>query len=243
MTSVRIAQRFCGPASSANGGYASGLFASVLDGPAEVTLRAPPPLGVELSLTRADDASATLRQLDGTLIAEARQTVLSLDVPSAVSFEEAVHASRRFIGFQRHPYPSCFVCGHQRPSALGAGLCLYPGAVAQSAGSTPRVAAPFQPESDLCDATGTLRDEFVWAALDCPSWFGHASFATEVPKILLGRLSVEIARRPHAQERCVVQGWSLGREGRRFQCASALYGADGACVARASAVWIALKDG
>ena len=39
---VRIDRRFRGPADSANGGYAAGLLASFLDGPAEVTLRLPP---------------------------------------------------------------------------------------------------------------------------------------------------------------------------------------------------------
>ena len=43
--SLTVARRFCGPPGSGNGGYVCGLIAGFLDGPAEVTLRLPPPLG------------------------------------------------------------------------------------------------------------------------------------------------------------------------------------------------------
>jgi hypothetical protein len=68
-----------------------------------------------------------------------------------------------------------------------------------------------------------------------------AAFASDLPTILLGKLAVTVLRRPRALETCVVQGWGLGQEGRRIQCASALYGADGDCVAYARATWVALK--
>src|SRR5690606_11335128 len=102
-------------------------------------------------------------------------------------------------------------------------------------------AAPFRPAEELCDEHGVLRDVFIWSALDCPSWFGHAAFVDEVPPILLGQLAVEILRRPTVGERCVVQGFSLGQEGRRIFCGSALYGADGEPLARARATWVTLK--
>src|SRR4051794_26153021 len=40
--------RFNGPPGSANGGYACGAVGELVDGPAEVTLRSPPPLGAPL---------------------------------------------------------------------------------------------------------------------------------------------------------------------------------------------------
>ena len=42
---IVVDERFCGPPDSANGGYTCGLLAGVLTGPAQVTLRSPPPSG------------------------------------------------------------------------------------------------------------------------------------------------------------------------------------------------------
>ena len=68
--SLVIASRFCGPPDSGNGGYVCGLIAGYLDGPAEVTLRKPPPLETASDLERDGDGSVRVR--DGqTLIAEA----------------------------------------------------------------------------------------------------------------------------------------------------------------------------
>jgi hypothetical protein len=254
-TTVCIDERFCGPPGTGNGGYVSGLVARALlaagHAAAEVTLRAPTPLAQALSL-RASEDSASLYTRDGALLlAEASAlSHLELEVPAPVSFERAERARERYLGFQAHPYPTCFVCGPARPPELGRGLELYPGAIgdlddgvtsSSADGPYRQVAAPFQPAEDLCDAQGLLCGEHVWAALDCPSWFGHAAFAQATPKTLLGRLAVQIVRRPAARERCVVTGFGLGQEGRRISCGSALFGADGACIARARATWIALK--
>ena len=71
--SLVIAPRFCGPPDSGNGGYVCGLIAGYLDGPAEVTLRRPPPLETPLAVECDDHGSA--RVLDGqTLIAEATRS-------------------------------------------------------------------------------------------------------------------------------------------------------------------------
>jgi hypothetical protein len=252
MNTLVIAPRFCGPPDCGNGGYTAGRLAGLLSGPVEVTLRAPAPLATELvqELRAASDAGApdvrteraVLRTHDGTLIAEAAPVAFQLQLPVPPSFDAARHASEAFIGFQEHPYPGCFVCGHQRSASQGAGLSLFPGAVVQSVYAPPVVAAPFVPAGDLGDDAGLLRPEFVWAALDCPSWFGHAAFAPSKRTILLGRIAVHIERRPALRERCVVMGWGLGQEGRRIQCASALFDADGACLAYARSTWIELKE-
>jgi hypothetical protein len=129
-----------------------------------------------------------------------------------------------------------------RSAELGPGLAIFPGA-ASSGSAMPQVAAPWQPASELGDAAGRVRAEFVWAALDCPSWFGFAAFAQELPRALLGRLAVSIARRPSVGERCVVQGWYLAKEGRRILCGSALFDGAGECLAQARATWVELKAG
>lgn len=238
MRALHIDRRFCGPPGIVNGGYLSGRVASVLGGAVEVTLRAPTPPETELTLERQGDR-ATLRSLDGALLAEAIAVErVELTHPELVSFEAATEASTRYVGFREHPYPSCFVCGPQRPAELGPGLRLFAGAVDRSA---PIVAAPFVPTDEHCDAHGLLRAELVWAALDCPSWFGHAAFLQDVPPILLGRLAVQVLRRPATGERCIVHGFSLVQEGRRIHCGSALASADGEWLAHARATWVELK--
>lgn len=224
-----------------NGGYVCGLLARALGEAAEVTLRAPAPLDTELGL-EGDGESATLRAPDGTLVAEGKRIApFELALPPPVSFAQAEQASRGYIGFRQHPYPGCFVCGPERDE-LGPGLALFPGPVEQPADAgTKTVAAPFVPAADLCGADGLLESPFVWAALDCPSWFGYASFVEHPPKTLLGRLSAVVLGRPRVGEPCVVQGFALGQEGRRVLSGSALFGETGTCLAYARATWVILK--
>jgi hypothetical protein len=60
-----IDPRYRGPEDSANGGYACGRIAALAGGEVEVTLRAPPPLGVALAVAGGRVAAA------GTLVAAA----------------------------------------------------------------------------------------------------------------------------------------------------------------------------
>ena len=90
---VVIDERFCGPAGSGNGGYSAALAARHVGGPAEVTLRKPPPLGTPLTV-RVEGSAASL--LDGeALIAEVRSAAVELEVPEPVSAAEAELATLR----------------------------------------------------------------------------------------------------------------------------------------------------
>ncbi len=78
-----VGPRYCGPPGTGNGGYVSGLIAGFLDGPAEVTLRRPPPLGTPLAVQR--DGDQAIRVLDGpTLVAEAARAPdhLAVELPA-----------------------------------------------------------------------------------------------------------------------------------------------------------------
>ncbi len=231
---VIIERRFCGPLDSANGGYACGMVASLLDGPAEVTLRSPPPLDSALDVGRADGRVRVLAA--GQLVAEAKSTVLAIDPPPPPSFAEATAATKRYPWWDTHPYPMCFVCGPKRTP--GDGLCIYPGAVE----GREIAAAPFVPDTTLIDENGRVRPEIVWATLDCPSWFGfHCFHEFKEGLMLLGRLAVRIDERPRAGDRCICVGWFLGREGRKMHCGSALYSEAGALLAVGKATWIVLQ--
>jgi hypothetical protein len=222
---VRIPARYNGPPESANGGYACGLLAGELGGEAEVTLRVPPPLERELVVVRAD-GRAELR--DGeTLVAEAERAAVDVDVPAAVSVEDAVEASTAYAGFREHAYETCFSCGPAREDGLG----IYAGPVEGREGL---VAAPWTPRADVTP-------EVVWAALDCPGGWAVDDFQRE--GVLLGRMAARVDRLPEPGRAHVVLGWRVGEEGRKRYAGSALLTADGEVLARARSTWIVPSGG
>jgi hypothetical protein len=231
MRSVAIASRFRGPPTTGNGGYSAGLVARELGGAVEVTLRKPPPLERTLDIT-STDSGLTLRDGD-EVVAEARPAELELELPSPVAFERARELCEKYVGFTRHEFPTCFVCGPER--APGDGLRIFPGAER----SSDPVVAPFVPDAGLAEASGVLRSEFVWAALDCPGYFGAAG--PDYPKALLGRMTATIHHGVRAGERCVVMGWLIGKEGRKLHAGTALFGPDGDVRARARQTWIVVS--
>ena len=231
---VVISRRFRGPPDSANGGYACGLLARRLAGSARVRLHQPPPLEEQLSIATHDSAHVAMLRGE-QIIAEGVATELADAVPTPASFDEASDASTRYRWTTGHPFPGCFVCGTERHT--GDGLCIFPGRVPERT----VVAAPWVPHPSVCDAAGHAELEVVWAALDCPSWFGALEFANGKPGALLGQLTARVVRRPAANERCVVLGWSRGRDGRKLYAGAALFGSDGSLVGNSSAVWIEPK--
>ena len=229
---VIIDPRFRGPPRSANGGYACAMAAQFVEGPAEVTLRAPPPLGRPL-LARRRDAEVLLVAGDD-VVASARPTTIDAKVPGALTIETARRASARCEWLENHPYPTCFVCGPER--APGDGLRIFPGPVEDRS----LHAAPWVPEPSLGDAGGRVRHEFVWAALDCPSGIVTDLFG-DVGLILLGRLAAEIKHPLVAGAPYVIVAWPIQRDGRKLNTGSALFSADGELHAVAHAVWIELR--
>lgn len=231
---ITIERRFCGPPGSANGGYAAGVAAAQLAGAGvvEVTLRSPPPLDRPIEVVREGER-AILRE-GAQLVAEVAPARMEIEPIAPVGFEEAEAAARRFPWFERHPFPGCFVCGHQR--AEGDGLRIFPGPVE----GRPVAAAPWVPDASLAGEDGRVRSEIVWSVLDCPAWFGIRCFHAWEGRALLGRLAAEIREAPRAGERCVCVGWFVGREGRKGYAGSALFGEGGELRALGRSTWIAI---
>ncbi len=138
-------------------------LAKHLHGPTAVRLRVPPPLETEMLVEASENRA---RLLQGTIvIAEAQGAEIELSALTPPSFPEAVEAARSYLGFIRHSFPRCFVCGPKR--TFGDGMRIFPGLIeARSI-----VAAPWIPDASLAERSGTLAPEFIWAALDCPSGF------------------------------------------------------------------------
>lgn len=229
---IVIDARFCGPPDSANGGYTCGLLAGFLNGPAQVTLRSPPPLGRPL---RVESGSAEKAELfDGEqLVADAVATTVDHTVPAPASLAQARlgAAAYEWADVAKHPYPSCFVCGPAR--AVGDGMRVFAGPLS----GREIYAAPWQPDDSLLDDDGLVAPEFVWAALDCPSGLVTNRFAPD-GRILLGRLAVDVIDPVPGARDYALTSWTADRDGRKMSTGSALFSEGGHLHAVARAVWI-----
>jgi len=232
---VVIDRRFRGPPNSAQGGYACGLVAERIEGPAAaVSLRLPPPLDRPLELRAGDDGTAAL--LDGeAVVAEGTAAEgFRLDPPAPVPLEEARRASAASPWRDRHPFPGCFGCGPERTQDEAVAIAMGPLPDGAS------FAAPWTPLAEFVGDDGAVAPLFVWSALDCP---------TAAPAVPLDALASVLARltgrlvapvrpeRPHT-----VMAWSIGDDGRKHRGGTAIYAPDGELCAYAEGLWIELRD-
>jgi hypothetical protein len=232
--SLSIPSRFNGPLESGNGGYSAGVVAGFLDGAAEVTLRRPVPLDAPLEVVREDDGS--VRVLDGeALVAEARSAPeLEVQAPEPVSPEEARLAATRYRAPRDGVFSRCFVCGRAREDAFG----VFAGPVE----GRRLVASPWTPPSWTADAAGRVLPEFVWAVLDCPTYFALYTEG-ELPLSVLAQLSARIDAPVVAGEEHVVIGWPLASDGRKRHAGSAVLSPQGETLAAAHALLIEPREG
>lgn len=229
-----IDPRFCGPPGTGNGGYVAGALAGAIGvrGPVEVTLRRPAPLAVPLAVRPVEGGAWTLASGDGAAVAEARRASEALrDPPPALPDLPAVAALAPDREHE-HPFPGCFVCGPAR--AAGDGLRILPRVVP----GTSVAAALWTPASDLAGPGGFVAPAFVWAALDCPGYFGAVLDGPRVP-LLLGRITAAVTGPVRAGARLRVLGWAVARDGRRHAAATALVDESDRVVARSRQLWIA----
>ena len=233
-STLRVAARFCGPPTSANGGYICGLVADAIGQLVTVRLLRPPPLDTDMTL-HADEG---LWHVDhgAERIVEARSANLDdLIPPLAPAYAAAAEASRHapWSDPAQHPCPGCFVCGPLR--SAGDGMRLFAGAVPGQA----FVATGWVPDASLGRADGTVAPEFIAAALDCP---GFQSMQTGLKPYLLGEFTCRIDRPVHVGEPCVIVGWKIEVKGRRHIVGTSLHGKDGQLCAVAKGVWIEPRE-
>lgn len=218
-----IDHRYRGPQGSGNGGYSAGRLAAFVDGPAEVTLRLPPPLERPLAVARED---GRVLLLDGdAIVAEARPARPDVEPPAPVTAAEAEDAASRHVRWGGDNFSECFSCG-VRPDD---GLCIHVGPVA----GRDLHGAPWLPRE--------VSPEVVWAAIDCAG--AYAVGGPGRGEVVLGRMTAEIRRLPAEGEQCVVVSWPLGEEGRKLYAGTALFSAPGELLAVARQTWIQPKSG
>jgi hypothetical protein len=229
---LSVPRRFNGPLESGQGGYSSALLAEYVDGTAEVTLRSPVPLDSPLEVRREN---GTVRLRDGdTLVAEAEGIPdLDLEVPEPVGVEEARAAAGRYRGTDEGMFSHCFVCGPAREDAFG----VFAGNVE----GRELVASPWTPPSWAADEAGRVRPEFVWAAMDCPTYFAVYP-ADDLPMSFLARMAARIDAPVPAGEEHVVIAWPIAAEGRKRVAGAAVLSAKGETLAVARALMIEPRE-
>lgn len=232
LETITISRRFCGPSNSGNGGYVCGRIARHISGPATVRLFLPPPLETELQIKAIENVVKLFHGSE--LIAEGRSATIDLTLPESPSISEAKEASKSYLGFTDHRFPRCFVCGPFREE--GDGMRIFAGPIQESS----VVAAPWIVDASL-DKESRIPDEFLWAALDCPSGFAVLP-VQEGMTIVLGQQSASIYGSVRAGEKCVVTGWPIRVEGRKHMAGSTVFSEAGEAVASGRSTWIEVPE-
>lgn len=220
--SLVIPRRFNGPPGTGHGGYTCGSVAALLDGPAEVELRAPPPLDTPLDVIRADGAVEVMH--GHLLVARGRRVEFEIEVEDPVDIETARAASDPERWAAGHPFPTCFACGPLRDDGFRQFPGKVPGREVLACAWTPEETSPLM----------------IWTALDCPTSAPVANAGWD-PPVVLARLAVRQARRVEAGRPHAVVSWRLGVDGRKRHGAAALFDEDGGLCAYSKALWIELR--
>jgi hypothetical protein len=228
-----IDPRYNGPHTSGNGGWVAGSLARLLGTESvSVSLRAPAPLAIPMSVRWRDDGSVTLEN-DGTLIAEAGLAPLALDVPKAPDPDEAEAAGAlaRTVGAQaaNTPYAHCFSCSSTRRD----GLRIVPGPV----GNDGIVATNWTPPWPA-DAGDSLSVEATWSALDCSAGFAWMHRLAAGTPIVTARMTAVIDQPLQAGRQYMVIGWPIAQEGRKLHAGTAIFDATGEIQARSRQLWL-----
>lgn len=228
---ITIAARFNGPPTSGNGGYSAGLLAPHAGfGAVRVQLRAPPPLDTPLSIHKTDTGAEACNGETVVLIAAPAEPLSPPPEPPSQTL--AMTGRETFITEEEHVFPTCFVCGPHRHE--GDGLRIFSGPLHGFEG----VGDVWTPDESLANHTGLVGNEFLWAALDCPGAF---AIGNQENPMVLGQMTAEIHRQAAVSEPLTILGWHMFDDGRKHGAGTAIYRADGTCIAQSEQVWIELK--
>ena len=214
-------RRYRGPLQSANGGYAAGRLAAFVDGPAEVTLRLPPPLDRPLDGRRRGRTRAPPRRRGRRRRGEAR--------------DAGARAARRCRSRRRR-------MRRRGTSAMGGGGVLRVLHLRRAPGRRPlhprRAGGRDETSHAAPWVAREVSPEVVWAAIDCPG-----AYAVGGPGPRRDRARPHDRARsgacPSEGERCVVVAWPLGEDGRKLHAGTALSRRSGEVLALARQTWIA----
>ena len=218
VATLTIDRRFRGPRRSGNGGVSAGLAAGLLDGPATVRLRRPPPLDRPLTVQRG---SSDVQVMDGEeVVLQARPASGRVEVTADDELLQRTIERGTTPVPEGHPAPECFVCG-PRDDGLG----IYPTAL----DATELWATVWIPDRSVASDGRQVDPQVVWGALDCPAGFAvvRAGRAPLTHFPALTEFTVTLDHPVQVGEPVVVWGWSSGQDDDHVDGTTAIIDADG----------------
>lgn len=228
---LRIEGRLNGPPDHANGGFACGTFAGLVDTTAAVRLHRMVPLEKNHRATPTGTGRWRVFDGDGT-IAEVSVLEPFCDAPPVRPDLETARRAREAHVYRgvRHLLSDCVVCGPERID----GLEVTPGPLTDV---EEVLATPFVVKPDF-SVGGLASTASLWGALDCVSY--PAGLMARNRLGLLGELAVDVRRVPAVAEELVALGWTTGSGSRSHRTCSALIDQGGHVIAAGRAVWVEL---
>ena len=152
-------------------------------------------------------------------------------MPPAVRFEEARHAAEHYDGSGYDLLSQCYVCGPDRDDTFAVHTAPVRGRAV--------VASTWTPPCWAAGRGGVVHDEHVWAALDCPTYFG-AYFAERKAMAMLAQMQARVDAPIVADTEYAVMAWPMETDGRKRWAGSAIVSPDGEVLAVAKALLIEL---
>jgi hypothetical protein len=232
---LTIGRRFHSWQGVAHGGYVAGLLASRAGPACEVTLRQAIPFDTEMHLSEDEHGRITLVE-NGAVMARAEPSEVEVEVPAPVSFADAAVTAWSHASIPLHPTPTCFCCGYDRDE--GEGLRIWPGSLP----GRDTVAAAWVPHPSFAGEDGTMDLRYVWAALDCPSFWGIVQTLPGMPNVVTIRMAGSVRAPVRVEEPHVVLGWPIEQRRRRMIGGSAIFGPDGDLLAASRVTWLEVRD-
>lgn len=230
-TTVTIDRRFRGPVGSGNGGVSAGMAARLVDGPAAVRLRMPPPIDTPLAVRKEDDG--VLLVLDEQVVMDARPATVPVAVPVDGADLEDVLARTFERGTNdvpaNHPAPECFVCG---PRADGLQI------VVRNLPNTDVWTSVWTPDTSVASDGRHVDEHVLWGALDCPAGMAvvRGPVIGELPFFpALVRLTASLRHPVSVGEPVAVLAWNEPSDERRDNAGTAIVTRDGRILAHAYA--------
>ncbi|PJZ83058.1 hypothetical protein [Leptospira harrisiae] len=239
--SIQINEKYCGPPMSGNGGYIAGITANQIQNNASVIkIKSPAPLNQPLYFVK-DPSINKIKLLDidnNVIIAEGQEDndfYLPFPKFDNKSIEEIRKPIHEYLGFQKHPFSTCFVCGPEREHEDG--MRIFPAKISDQTGFAYLHGAIWNPWKKLGDTNDKILNEIVWAALDCPGGFA-VSFVDPI-MIVLVKLRARINENISVNDTYAIQAWEIGRNRRQRIAGTAIYRlSDFKCVAYSEAYWM-----
>jgi hypothetical protein len=225
---VRFDRFFCGPPSSANGGYAAGVTAGILGGAARVSLPKPPPVERLLTVRSAESGVKVFDEDELVLSAKPRSGRLDVRPPE-IDLARARAATAIPEILANHRAPTCVVCGPDRAD----GFRILPGSLGPGLVATSwRVPAIDRREGE------EVASPIVWAALDCPGGWCFEGTHTEFVPVLVSQ-TVDILKPIRTGDELIVVAWATGRAERMLRASTALLDFSGEPLAVSSQTCVA----